>query len=757
MQTHPTTANANLDAYPFTYPSSPVAVEPSYSHNDQDFICPLSDDDWSTAMVGDLSLYDRDRPPNFASAKPPTRPPPTDFQLFEDDSPFPPPLSWTDDDGAAFERDTDRTVGSSSRAFGGSAHPNDDAFPNSANLYSPSLLPVPDLVPDSPSSPSLAYLPDPSGRGDSFYRSSSAPVPDGPRKLGALAHEYRPIPYGTGAGAGAGAGAGLSRSGGASAQPLGTSHMPTGGWAGHPTPSLQQQLVDRLSRSADAKPSFLGGDAYPLHAQLQHQQPSSPLANNYPNSSVDSPLSPLSQHFGSPVSHPDSDPSCRKTVSPQEAFLDYDDVDHALHSNPRYSAFGAIGVGAGAGQGSLFAPLPTPAAVGPSGLSRMVKGRDDERSSSPIPLVGDARGSARSKDSPSTTRHVNRFAVPRNAVSWEDSHPVEEDDDEVEEEESDSTMAPAPVTTPGGPLKAAFREAREVEADEPESEYEHEARTPDAPPVLFGARSPFAGKGPTMAKSGSGSPAIAMSVDLPRPALSVKFASVSPLPAAAPSPARSSQEPAAASRKSASLMVVDKNEDEPDSPEENSDADGDDSDEYVPEAPAPHHYAPPPPAHSPAPHSATASTSAPPPPSATSASRRTRARVSHTPSSDSDASASDSDSSSDASGPSAKRRRTSTTAPKRRRRAPAATASSSANLPSGSIICEFVSPEDGSRCGVVFRRPYDLARHKETIHGEGGREGKGRKEWICAECTGSFSRKDALIRHARIRSHDAGV
>ncbi|GAA5865905.1 hypothetical protein JCM8547_005753 [Rhodosporidiobolus lusitaniae] len=98
---------------------------------------------------------------------------------------------------------------------------------------------------------------------------------------------------------------------------------------------------------------------------------------------------------------------------------------------------------------------------------------------------------------------------------------------------------------------------------------------------------------------------------------------------------------------------------------------------------------------------------------------------------------------------------------KRRRRQPnASSASSSAlNTDPRAIRCDHVSSSTGLKCGVAFRRPYDLARHKETIHGEGLEGGKLErvKEWRCAECGGTFSRKDALLRHGRIRGHTTGV
>lgn len=82
-------------------------------------------------------------------------------------------------------------------------------------------------------------------------------------------------------------------------------------------------------------------------------------------------------------------------------------------------------------------------------------------------------------------------------------------------------------------------------------------------------------------------------------------------------------------------------------------------------------------------------------------------------------------------------------APKRRRRAPnaggSAGGSRSGQPVAGGIRCEHVNA-DGSQCGVVFRRPYDLARHKETIHGEGlGGQKVKVKEWRCEECGGTFS------------------
>jgi len=68
---------------------------------------------------------------------------------------------------------------------------------------------------------------------------------------------------------------------------------------------------------------------------------------------------------------------------------------------------------------------------------------------------------------------------------------------------------------------------------------------------------------------------------------------------------------------------------------------------------------------------------------------------------------------------------------------------------SGNISCDYVDPKTGERCPVKFRRPYDQARHMETVH-SGTTE---KSKWACVTCKKSFSRKDALIRHGRISNH----
>lgn len=96
----------------------------------------------------------------------------------------------------------------------------------------------------------------------------------------------------------------------------------------------------------------------------------------------------------------------------------------------------------------------------------------------------------------------------------------------------------------------------------------------------------------------------------------------------------------------------------------------------------------------------------------------------------------------------------------------------------GTTRCDYVSPITGVACQTVFHRPYDLARHRETIHAreEAGfmREGKlkldecvvlGKEvdpkkstavvEWKCKTCGANFSRKDAMLRHERLRHNAA--
>ena len=96
---------------------------------------------------------------------------------------------------------------------------------------------------------------------------------------------------------------------------------------------------------------------------------------------------------------------------------------------------------------------------------------------------------------------------------------------------------------------------------------------------------------------------------------------------------------------------------------------------------------------------------------------------------------------------------------------------------SGSAIrCDYVSPVTHQVCGTIFHRMYDLARHRITLHlreeaqlvKDGllkvdqcivlGKEVDVQKalaelEWTCRICGATFSRKDAMLRHERLRHH----
>lgn len=90
------------------------------------------------------------------------------------------------------------------------------------------------------------------------------------------------------------------------------------------------------------------------------------------------------------------------------------------------------------------------------------------------------------------------------------------------------------------------------------------------------------------------------------------------------------------------------------------------------------------------------------------------------------------------------------------------------------IRCDYVSPVTHQMCGTVFHRMYDLARHRITLHlreeaqmvKDGllkveqcvvlGKEVDVHKtlaelEWTCRMCGATFSRKDAMLRHERLR------
>ncbi|OAV95091.1 hypothetical protein PTTG_26755 [Puccinia triticina 1-1 BBBD Race 1] len=57
---------------------------------------------------------------------------------------------------------------------------------------------------------------------------------------------------------------------------------------------------------------------------------------------------------------------------------------------------------------------------------------------------------------------------------------------------------------------------------------------------------------------------------------------------------------------------------------------------------------------------------------------------------------------------------------------------SSSNMhPTGPIMCGHVDEKTGGKCETMFKRPYDLARHKETIHDTKGPGGDRKPQWRC--------------------------
>ncbi|KAK4703531.1 hypothetical protein P7C70_g2684, partial [Phenoliferia sp. Uapishka_3] len=71
---------------------------------------------------------------------------------------------------------------------------------------------------------------------------------------------------------------------------------------------------------------------------------------------------------------------------------------------------------------------------------------------------------------------------------------------------------------------------------------------------------------------------------------------------------------------------------------------------------------------------------------------------------------------------------------------------------SGAFRCLHPSTDGGPPCPVSFRRSYDLARHRDSKHGDGEKSSGG---WRCRTCGGEFARKDSLQRHASNKGHDA--
>lgn len=445
-------------------------------------------------------------------------------------------------------------------------------------------------------------------------------------------------------------------------------------------------------------------------------------------------LSSLPRQSQQPIKLHPSEDSLSKTISPKEAFLDYNDVDHRLHAAKRLSS-GSYGLGGVGSAGSLFAPLPPPSHA-PPGTSV----------SSPI-IQRAISTSPRLTSLPTPTTHRRNkshpFSVPKNAVAWVDKEEGAEEDstggmvdfressDGDEAETPEEAGAGEGAADKGAPVEEAFpmpRAPKEADMDV-ESSSEEESEDGRPPSVVEDeltmerSRTPVAARrvpAPTTTTT-----SVLPSAFAPPPASfpfhPVRLSRPTSRPTSRPSPrstsrpsprptSRPARSPRLASPPPARKAVNLEGEDS--SPEAGEES----SDEYVP-------------AHTLLP-------------------RRAPRKRSRTPAAMEE---SESEASEEASGSSEEqpKGRRGAAPNKRRRRLPAPSTSSTG----GTIRCTHVGPE--GQCTVVFRRPYDLARHKETIHGEGGKGGK--VDWVCKGCGGSFSRKDALIRHARIRGHSAGV
>ncbi|KAI5475277.1 zinc finger, C2H2-type domain containing protein [Pseudohyphozyma bogoriensis] len=679
------------------------------------------------------------------------------------------------------------------------AHALDHFSPNHAGAPPPDDLPVPDLVPDSPSSPSLAYLPRPELRDPP--RSSSAPIPAAAaaaaaprlRQLQGLPGQAYPS---------------------ATSSPFTASHLPyqpsthlpashAGGLVGGGMPASSAHLM-ASSSGVPASSSSYGAQSSAMHnlwsqppsmhpvlsvnqqdllSRVHRMQPNpspshQPQAYKPPPSYLSLPLtqsSPQAQEF-------------RKTVSPQEAFLDYQDVDHALHMNPHYNSSFGVGVGTGTRGASLFAPLPSP--VHYQQFQREESPRPHSPASTSALASPPPSASLRSSSLPPAGnlgamagktiggRHgSSRFSVPKNAVSWEDQQDEsggDEEDDEGEDDSADhvaagttggktnaqgvviggsqeqriSSTAPAPTgqiqysgkRLPNQQYPPQLQHPRPVDFRQPDHFAHLASQQPHTNTHLVSSPRPHLQQTRPSSVHPPTPPVHAAQASAPSTASAASDSTQGQQPPSPPAPASPDTKRTTRGVKLPSMKVDlgDDEDDESDRPakrraaSESGSEDEEDSDEYVPAEDQPQQGS-----------------------SSRRSGGRKRSRTPVAESEDSDEFDEDDDDEEEFEKPartSGKKRGATTQTPnKRRRRAPPA--QSTANMTATSIRCPHVYP-DGASCGVIFRRPYDLARHRETIHGEGG---KAKKEWVCEECHGSFSRKDALIRHSRIRNHNSGV
>ncbi|KAM0792039.1 hypothetical protein ACM66B_004747 [Microbotryomycetes sp. NB124-2] len=489
----------------------------------------------------------------------------------------------------------------------------------------------------------------------------------------------------------------------------------------------------------------------------------------------------------------------RKTVSPQEAFLDYDDVDHRLSSPKSSSAFASLGA-------SLFAPLParsspvsshqlqaprTPPLVSTVKLAKTAGATNGSLDASTASSAAASTSAAAAVESPkSSARKAHPFAVPQNAVSWVErttsSGNLGPGDDMADFEKGGSSSDDPDDDGPenvdgqtqggggGGKTKADGSVGHINGKTSPDHSNESSARTTQQidlsalPPLIDEAAAAGAdgddedavGEDDVDASFGidGSDPLLADRYEVPPPP---KSADMTPAFGFAPPPpsgvtGAEHMRPAAQQAMYA-MQTADEGSVNGDGyvsariprPRRTTDADAegeyyyfngpgsDDDDDY--------YGAPPPP-----PHVRRAS--------GVGGSKRTRTPGFGASSDDDGTFQDDDDDDAWGSDFGSRRRRSGVDKNgqphKRRRRAPKQRNPGDPDAPGG-IACPHVNA-DGSVCGTFFRRPYDLARHRETIHNEGQKTGK-KVEWLCKECGGSFSRKDALIRHARIRNHRSGL
>lgn len=407
----------------------------------------------------------------------------------------------------------------------------------------------------------------------------------------------------------------------------------------------------------------------------------------------------------------------RKTVSPQEAFLDYDSVDQQLQLNHqsknRSSSSNNFGIGIGA---SLFAPLPS------------LRTSTTPKSPAAVPSPLSPRLSSTST-STSGRRVSHPFSVPKNAVSWT----------------SKPSASPAPVspliiaTTPAkvsAPAKeeeiikpfhlgrASTSTSLPVSSPLPASSIssQHVAgktiRRTSRPPVpRIASEVPEASEESELSDIEEVVPVKPTSaLQFPSSSRATNFAPAPvPLPTNSNAAAISTTTTQVQKKRKRSRVIAPSSDAEGDSDNDNDD--GEYHSSTSSHSTAPHHH-----------HHSNTGTSSSRGRKPNVASHRSQPQTNK------------------------RRRRSSSTLPS------SSSTSTSSTTSGNAIACPFIL-ENGQQCNIIFRRPYDLSRHRETIHGEilPGRIGSGlaggktvavagngrlvvpgRIDWICFEVSFRF-------------------